>query len=203
VANVVNGLASKRVSFDEHNGERGTYIVHAYTYNSQELLTVQGTSITLPDKAVDVSYRTHVENVGWQDWKSNGDLSGTLNEGKRLEGIEITLDDQGYDLGIAYSTHIENIGWQDYRTNGLMSGTEGRGLRLEAIRIELTGADASLFDVYYRVHAQNVGWLDWASNGADAGTAGFGYRLEAVEVRVVPKGAAAPGETAKAYIQSL
>ncbi|MDK2936202.1 MAG: hypothetical protein PWP62_1210 [Eubacteriaceae bacterium] len=84
-----------------------------------------------------------------------------------------------------------------------MSGTEGRGLRLEAIRIELTGADANLFDVYYRVHAQNVGWLDWASNGADAGTAGFGYRLEAIEVRVVPKGSAAPGETAKAYIQSL
>lgn len=203
VANVVNGIASKRVSFSEHNGERGTYIVHAYTYNTQELLTVQGTSITLPDKAVDVSYRTHVENVGWQDWKSNGDLSGTLNEGKRLEGIEITLDDQGYDLGIAYSTHIQNIGWQDYRTDGLMSGTEGRGLRLEAIRIELTGADANLFDVYYRVHAQNVGWLDWASNGADAGTAGFGYRLEAIEVRVVPKGSAAPGETAKAYIQSL
>ncbi|WKY46913.1 GBS Bsp-like repeat-containing protein [Eubacteriaceae bacterium ES3] len=203
VANVVDGIASKRISFAEHNDERGIYLVHAYTYNTQNLLSVLGTSIAIPQGTVDVSYRTHVQDFGWQDWKTNGDLSGTMGEGKRLEGIEISLDAQGYDLGIAYSTHIENIGWQDYRTNGVMSGTEGRGLRLEAIRIELTGTDAKLFDVYYRVHAQNVGWLDWASNGADSGTAGFGYRLESIEVRVVPKGSAAPGETAKAYIQSL
>lgn len=143
---------------------------------------------------VDFSYRTHVQNVGWQDWKNNGAMSGTQGQSLRLEGIEIKrADTADVDLGIRYETHIENIGWEDsWKADGKMSGTEGRSLRLEAIRIELTGADAANYDVYYQVHAQNTGWMAFAKNGADAGTAGFGYRLEGIHVVVVPKGQAVP-----------
>ena len=59
-----------------------------------------------------VSYRTHVQNEGWQDWKKDGTMSGTSGKGLRLEGIEVKLDTQGYDLGINYQTHIQNIGWE-------------------------------------------------------------------------------------------
>lgn len=38
------------------------------------------------------TYRTHVENIGWQDWKTNGKMSGTSGQGLRLEGIEVKLD---------------------------------------------------------------------------------------------------------------
>lgn len=143
---------------------------------------------------VDFSYRTHVQNVGWQDWKNNGAMSGTQGRSLRLEGIEIKRTDTAdVDLGIRYETHIENIGWEDsWKADGTMSGTEGRSLRLEAIRIELTGTDAENYDVYYQVHAQNTGWMAFAKNGEDAGTAGFGYRLEGIHVVVVPKGQAAP-----------
>ncbi|MBC3804588.1 hypothetical protein GH808_09110 [Acetobacterium fimetarium] len=149
------------------------------------------------------TYRTHVENIGWQDWKSNGTMSGTSGQGLRLEGIEIKLNNQGYDLNVEYSTHIQNIGWQDFKSNGVMSGTSGQGLRLEAIKINLTGNDAELFDIYYRVHAQNVGWLDWASNGAESGTAGYGYRLEGIEIKIVPKGNPAPGATANPFKENI
>ena len=149
------------------------------------------------------TYRTHVENIGWQDWKSNGTMSGTSGQGLRLEGIEIKLNNQGYDLGVEYSTHIQNIGWQEFKSNGVMSGTSGRGLRLEAIKISLTGNDADLFDIYYRVHAQNVGWLDWASNGAESGTAGYGYRLEGIEIKIVPKGDSAPGATTNPFKENI
>jgi Bacterial surface proteins containing Ig-like domains len=144
--------------------------------------------------AVDFSYRTHVQNVGWQDWKNNGAMSGTQGQSLRLEGIEIKrADTADVDLGIRYETHIENIGWEDsWKADGIMSGTEGKALRLEAIRIELTGAAAENYDVYYQVHAQNTGWMAFAKNGEDAGTAGFGYRLEGIHVIVVPKGQAAP-----------
>ncbi|AFA49795.1 DUF4430 domain-containing protein [Acetobacterium woodii] len=143
---------------------------------------------------VDVSYCTHVQNVGWQDWRNNGDMSGTEGKSLRLEGIQIKRTDKAdVDLGIRYETHIENIGWEDdWKTDGDTSGTEGRSLRLEAIRIELTGADAKNYDVYYQVHAQNIGWMGFAQNGKEAGTAGFGYRLEGIRVVVVPKGQAAP-----------
>ncbi len=143
---------------------------------------------------VDFSYRTHVQNVGWQEWKNNGAMSGTQGRSLRLEGIEIKRTDTAdVDLGIRYETHIENIGWEDsWKTDGTMSGTEGRSLRLEAIRIELTGADAENYDVYYQVHAQNTGWMAFAKNGDEAGTAGFGYRLEGIHIIVVPEGEAAP-----------
>ncbi|UYO62375.1 leucine-rich repeat protein [Acetobacterium wieringae] len=143
-------------------------------------------------ESINCSYRTHVQNVGWQDWKSNGTMSGTSGQGLRLEGIEIKLDNQGNDLGVEYSTHIQNIGWQDFKSNGTMSGTSGQALRLEAIKINLTGNDAALFDIYYHVHAQNIGWMGWAKNGETAGTAGYGYRLEGIEIKVVPKGDPAP-----------
>jgi uncharacterized protein YjdB len=145
------------------------------------------------------SYRTHVQNVGWQSWKTNGGMSGTSGKGLRLEGIEIAISEKINDLGIEYSTHVENIGWQDYVKNGEISGTSGKGLRLEAIKISLTGTEADKYDIYYQVHAQNIGWLDWAKNGEESRTAGFGYRLEGMKIIVVPKGGAAPGDTARPF----
>lgn len=153
------------------------------------------------------SYHTHVQNVGWQDFVSDGTMSGTSGRGLRLEGIEVKLDNQGYDLGITYQTHIQNIGWEadttrGWKSNGQMSGTEGLSYRLEGIQIKLTGSDADKFDIYYQVHAENIGWMGWAKNGESAGTAGFGYRLEGIRVKIVPVGSAAPGSTENAFVKN-
>lgn len=152
------------------------------------------------------SYCTHVQNEGWQNYVSNGIMSGTEGKSYRLEGIKIKLDTQGYDLGISYQTHIQNIGWEadtsrGWKSNDTMSGTEALSYRLEAIQIKLTGADADKFDIYYQVHAQNIGWMDWAKNGENAGTAGLSYRLEGIRIVIVPAGSAAPGSTEKAFVQ--
>ena len=154
-----------------------------------------------------VSYRTHVQNVGWQDFVSNGKMSGTSGLSQRLEGIEIKLDSPITDLGITYQTHIQNIGWEadtarGWKSNGEMSGTSGQSLRLEGIQIKLTGADAEQFDVYYQVHIQNCGWLDWAKNGESAGSQGYSYRLEGIYIVVQPKGTAAPGKTDTPFIEA-
>ncbi len=140
-----------------------------------------------------VSYRTHVQNVGWQAWKTNGGFSGTSGRSLRLEGINVKLSNKDYTGGIRYKTHIQNIGWEkNWRVDGEMSGTSGRSLRLEAIEIELYGEMAKHYDIYYRVHAQDVGWMGWAANGSNAGTAGYGRRLEGIQIVLVPKGSAAP-----------
>ncbi|WP_373485377.1 CHAP domain-containing protein [Acetobacterium malicum] len=162
--------------------------------------TLAADEITASTNPVTCTYQTHIQDVGWQDWKSNGLSSGTSGESKRLEGIRIELDSQGYDLNVAYQTHIQNIGWEadagrGWKSSGDMSGTEGWSYRLEGIQIKLTGNDADKFDIYYRVHAQNFGWLGWAKNGESAGTAGYGYRLEAIQVKVVSAGSAVPGST--------
>lgn len=148
---------------------------------------------TATEPTVNCYYRTHVQNIGWQGNRSNGEISGTSGYGYRLEAIQMQLGETDYDLGIAYHTHIQNIGWAPWRYDGEVSGTTGYGYRLEAIEIQLVGADADRFDVYYRVHCQNFGWMGWGKNGEMAGTSGYGYRLEAIQIEVVPKGTYASG----------
>ena len=144
-----------------------------------------------------VSYMTHVQSYGNQKWVSDGSISGTSGEGKRLEAISIKVNNaqlNNISGGIAYTTHVQTYGWsQGWKYNGAASGTRGEGKRLEAIRIQLTGQLAQYYDVYYRVHAQSYGWLAWAANGAPAGTAGYAKRLEGVQIVVVKKGSPAPG----------
>ncbi|MBO5550756.1 MAG: hypothetical protein J5966_02255 [Lachnospiraceae bacterium] len=142
-----------------------------------------------------LSYRTHVENEGWQTWKKNGEFAGTSGRSLRLEGINIRLTNKDHSGGIRYKTHVQDIGWQDWKYDGDMSGTSGRSLRLEAINIELTGEMASYYDIYYRVHAQDVGWMGWAKNGASSGTAGYSRRLEGIQIVLVAKGNSAPGNS--------
>jgi len=145
-----------------------------------------------------VTYQSHVQDIGWQGWVNNGEISGTSGQSKRLEAMNIKL--VNVSGGIEYRTHVQDIGWMDWVADGALSGTSGQSKRLEAIQIRLTGAAAEQYDVYYRVHAQNNGWLDWAKNGESSGTAGFGYRLEAIQIVLVSKGGAAPGATARAYV---
>ena len=38
-----------------------------------------------------VTYRTHVQSYGWQDWKSDGELAGTTGQGKRIEALRVKL----------------------------------------------------------------------------------------------------------------
>ncbi|MDR1567530.1 MAG: Ig-like domain-containing protein, partial [Streptococcaceae bacterium] len=146
------------------------------------------TKVTVTAKTPHVSYQTHVQNIGWQDYKTDGAQSGTSGKALRLEAIRIKLTNLPETGGISYRTHVQNIGWQNYVSDNALSGTSGKALRLEAIQIKLTGNLAASYDVYYRVHAQNFGWLSWAKNGENAGTAGFGYRLEAIEIRLVKRG---------------
>lgn len=155
------------------------------------------------ESSASISYKTHVQTYGWQDWKSDGQTSGTQGQAKRLEAIQIKLNNPGISGGVEYKTHVQTYGWQSWKANGEMSGTQGQAKRLEAIQIRLTGQMAEKYDVYYRVHAQTYGWLDWAKNGAPAGSSSYAKRLEGIEIRLVKKGGQAPGSTDNAYVHPL
>lgn len=155
-------------------------------------------SIPKKDKAISVVYQTHIQGFDWQEWKKDGEVSGTSGLSKRLEGIRIKLENQNYEGDIEYRTHVQSIGWEkDYVKNGKTSGTSGQSKRLEAIQIRLTGDMEKNYDIYYRVHAQSYGWLGWAKNDEIAGTAGYAKRLEAIEIRLVEKGGEAPESNVK------
>ena len=152
-----------------------------------ELTQNNGRSVNSSTKTqqIGVSYRTHVQNVGWQNYVQNAQTAGTSGKGLRLEALNIKLQGSGLGFKIKYQVHVQNVGWQDWKENGAMSGTSGKGLRLEAIKIRLESTDE--YSVMYRVHVQNIGWQDWKTDGDIAGTQGQSLRLEAIQIKIVPK----------------
>ena len=190
------------------NGEAAGSSGYSYPMEAIEIKLVKkggaapgSTANCYAENPMSVSYSTHVQNIGWQSFVSDGATAGTSGKSLRMEAIQIKLLNPKYTGNIVYSTHVQNIGWQSSVMDGAIAGTSGKSLRMEAIQIKLTGELAEHYDIYYRVHVQNFGWLGWAKNGASAGSAGYSYRLEAIEIKLVEKGGAAPGSTANTFYQ--
>mgnify|MGYP004622613761 FL=1 len=149
-----------------------------------------------------INYTSHMQTFGWQDAVTNGYQTGITGYSKRMEAFKINVGEGYNDLGVRYSAHVQGYGWQNYVSNGEIAGTTGEGKRVEAVKIELTGNQASEYDIYYRVHTQDYGWLDWAKNGEPAGTQGYSKRLEALQIAVLPKESDAPGSTENSFKQN-
>ena len=81
-------------------------------------------------------YQSHIEGIGWQSSKCNGQITGTTGQSKRMEATRIWLS-AGPTAGfVGYQAHIQNIGWQPWVFNGAEAGTTGQSLRLEAFRVK-------------------------------------------------------------------
>ena len=151
-------------------------------------------SITLYAKwEKSLAYSTHIANVGWISYVTDGSFSGTAGSGNQIEAVKIkTTGIPG--LGIEYSAAVAYDGWQGFVADDAVAGTTGQSKRLEAIKIRLTGAEAVNYDVYYKLYTPIVDpyWLNWAKNGEIAGTTGYSARTETLLIYLVPKGQGAP-----------
>lgn len=127
-----------------------------------------------------LSYSTHVQDIGWQNYVSQNQLAGTTGQSKRIEALKINSN-----LGITYRAHVQDIGWQNWVSNNQIAGTTGKSKRVEAIQIKLN--DTSNYDIQYQVHVQNIGWMNWVKNGEVAGTTGRSLRIEAIRIKLVAK----------------
>lgn len=110
-----------------------------YKDTSKEIIGTEGQGRRLEaikfkaDKGLKIEYRTHVENIGWQDWKKSEEVAGTTGQALRIEAIEIKCNK---DLEV--QEHIENIGWMpSSKGTHIRIGTEGKALRLEAFKIRI------------------------------------------------------------------
>lgn len=117
-------------------------------------------------------YRAHVENIGWQDWRSSGEMAGTEGQALRLEALQIDAP-----FEILAKAHIQDIGWVDYGkiNKDTVIGTVGQSKRLECLCLK--------GNFKYRVHIQNEGWSAWtnADGIATLGTVGQALRIEAIQ----------------------
>lgn len=172
-------------SIDSTKMSSGTHTIKIVLYTSKnEKINETITKIKI-DRNLHVEYKTHVQNIGWQQNVLDGNMSGTSGRELRVEALNIKLINAPSNAGITYRTHVQNIGWQSWKSNGEMAGTSGKSLRIEAIEIKLQNMDK--YTVEYQVHIQNYGWSGWYIDGETAGTVGQGKRIEAIRIKIVPK----------------
>lgn len=133
---------------------------------------------------VHISYKSHVQNIGWQNAVSDGQTSGTTGQSLRMEALNANLSGDLNGMSISYQVHVQDIGWMDWVQGGQSAGTTGRSLRLEAVKIKLNNAPSN-YHVQYQVHVQDIGWMDWVQDGQVAGTTGQSLRAEAIRIRIV------------------
>ena len=83
-----------------------------------------------------LAYQTHIQNIGWQETRTSGQMSGTTGQALRLEAIRITLTgNMANYYDIYYRTHVQNIGWTGWAKNGQSCGSANYAYRMEAIQI--------------------------------------------------------------------
>lgn len=142
--------------------------------------------------AAGVTYRAHVQSIGWQKYFSDGATAGTTGKSLRIEALQINLTGSlPKDASITYQVHVQKKGWMNPVKDGAIAGTTGQKLRVESLKITLNGLPG--YAIKYRVHQQTYGWSDWyiTKNGTDianapaAGVTGKSKRLEAVEIKLV------------------
>lgn len=124
----------------------------------------------------DISYSAHIENIGWQESKENGELAGTKEQALRIEAIKINAD-----VPIEYSGHVEEKGDVPAVKNGEILGTVGEGKRLEQIIIK-----CATHKIKASAHIESIGDEFYAEgNEIVIGTKGRALRLEALTLQFV------------------
>lgn len=73
--------------------------------------SLEQTTPTSENTSTSVAYESHVQDKGWQEEKKDGEVSGTTGESKRIEAVNIQLENQEYQGNINYRAHVQDIGW--------------------------------------------------------------------------------------------
>jgi beta-N-acetylglucosaminidase/uncharacterized protein YjdB len=128
-------------------------------------------------------YQSNVQNIGWQNWVTDGQQAGTTGQSLAMNSIKINSQNAQPGMSIKYQVHVRNIGWMDWVQDGQVAGSSTQGCDIEAIKIQLQGMPG--YHIQYQAHVQNIGWMPWSEDGQQAGTTGQSLEMQAIKIRIV------------------
>ena len=147
-----------------------------------------GTSVQVPGTPLNnagLYYRGQVQTYGWLDPVHDGQVAGTENHKKRLEGLKLDLRKLGPGAEIEVIAHVQGRGDVRYvitaDTHATVIGSQGEGLRLEGISFRILKGLAGKH-IRYRAHASKIGWGTWAQDGELCGSNNMKNGIEALQV---------------------
>ena len=172
------------------------------TYSEKKSITLYAHWLQIPN----VVYSTHIQDIGWQEEKKNGEISGTTGQNKNIECIKVhteyTYDDWIPDIRIEYEVLASNgryypsggtqVGSGIVAIDGEEAGTTGRNIPLTEMWIAIkdisTGKDSKYFDIWYRGHVSDIGWKNWTNNGKPLGNFERSHYIQAFQIVITKKG---------------
>lgn len=137
-----------------------------------------------------LEFQSHVSNIGWMDWKLNGEVTGTVGQGLPMEAIRIKTTSRCYDsLHIQYSVYVANQGWTNWVQDGEVAGTTGKNLPILGIRIKAVDSNYNLsknYSITYCTHSSNIGWSEIiCKDGITSGEVWGNNPVEAIGICLV------------------
>ena len=145
-----------------------------------------------------IEYEAHVQSIGWQGVRRNGQIAGTQGRALRVEAFSLKLTGQAakhYDL--YYRVHVQSYGWLGWACNGQRAGSQGFSKRTESIQIRVVAKGAaapsstdsvmdSCFvapaDITYATRSSQENWQGHRSEGRVAGHASGSLAIEQMRV---------------------
>lgn len=87
----------------------------------------------------EVGYDTHIENIGWQGYRYNGAMAGTVGSALRMEAFRAWLVGSSPDHHINYNVYLPDFnGWQrPAAIDGQVAGTTGASEPITALWINV------------------------------------------------------------------
>lgn len=151
-----------------------------------------------------IVYSSHLANIGWTPFKSNGETSGTIGQSRQMEALRIALTGTIADkYDVWYRGYVRDLGWQGWGKNGMPIGSVGSGRALEAVEVRVypkgsteVPLGASLynpskqslpldFSYNYSTHVSYIGWVNNITDNVVGGTTGQSKALEAIKLNSV------------------
>ncbi len=94
-----------------------------------------------------LEYRSHISDIGWEVWKGDSEISGTIGETRQVQAIQMHLvGDIANYYDIIYRTYGFEIGWMNWAFNGITSGSEGLNIPIQAIQVRLLNKNIPIGD---------------------------------------------------------
>ncbi|MFD7556299.1 hypothetical protein ACFV9E_17385 [Streptomyces sp. NPDC059835] len=136
-----------------------------------------------------ICYQAHVQNIGWMEWKCDGEWAGTRGQALNIEAVRIHVNAPSDVFKVCAKAHRSNYGWDDHyecasNNHEIQIGTTGTtGLYnpMEAMRVYF---DTTTNSPDGNAYVRNVGWLPGPSFFVnnwlvmEIGTTGRGLPME-------------------------
>ena len=69
-------------------------------------------------------YRVHIQDVGWQEWKADGEIAGLAGKNKRVEAIQIKLVKKEKKVRLFIESNVKVPGLKNIRDEILQYKTK-------------------------------------------------------------------------------